>query len=159
MSTRIHPLATAMRSLLVIIACLIIMLLGLFGTAAILFDEGRVKSLVARHIENQTGHRVEIQGALKLRFFPNVNLSAERVVLSRPDDAEGPAFFTSDRLDMQLRLLPLIRGRVDATEVRLGGARINYASNQPEIDLEAESNRDRLEAPVIHVGVVVATAD
>lgn len=135
------------------------MLLGLFGTAAILFDEGRIKSLVARHIENHTGHRVEIQGALKLRLFPNVNLSAERVVLLRPDAVEGPVFFTADTLDMQVRLLPLIRGRVDATEVRLGGARINFASDQSEIEPGAGSDRHRLEGPIVIDGVFVTTGD
>ncbi|MFU8833414.1 MAG: hypothetical protein ACNA7J_14845, partial [Wenzhouxiangella sp.] len=146
-----------MRSLLVIFASLTIMLLGLFGTAAILLDEGRVKSLVARHIENHTGHRVEIQGALKLRFFRRMSLSAERVVLARPDVVEGPAFFTSDTLDMELRLLPLILGRVDATEVRLGGARINYASEPSEIEPGVANSRHQLEGPSTLDDIVVTT--
>ncbi len=155
-----------MRTFIVIIACLSIILLGAFGTAAILLDEDRVKSLVARHVENHTGHRVEILGTLKLRFFPGLKLSAERVVLSRPGVVDGPSLFTSDRMEMQVRLLPLIRGRVDATEVRMGGARINLDRALADSGLKADRTSESIDSgarqfsgPIFLDGVIVSTSD
>jgi len=155
-----------MRSFIVIIACLSIILLGIFGTAAILLDEDRVKSLVARHVENHTGHSVEILGTLKLKFFPGLKLSAERVVLSRPGTVDDPVLFTSDRMEMQVRLLPLLRGKVDATEVRLGGARINLdtvmSDSGPPLDRvssRVESGPRKFTGPIFLDGVVVSATD
>jgi AsmA protein len=109
----------------IVFCALAIMLLGIFGSAFILFDEERLKALVAEQVEAHAGRRIDIRGELKVRLFPGLRLSADRIVLSGPRDFEGPMLMSADRLDMQVRLLPLIRGIVDATSVDLGGVRLN----------------------------------
>lgn len=114
-----------MRTSLIVAASLGIMLIGMLGSAVILLDEERVKGLVISQIERNTGRRIEILGSIDLRLFPGVRLQADQIVMRDDHDPAGPAFLAADRLDMQLRLLPLIRGRAVADEIRLSGTHLN----------------------------------
>ncbi|MEE4329466.1 MAG: AsmA family protein [Wenzhouxiangella sp.] len=119
-----------MRSKLVIGAALLIMVMGLVGSAVILFDEQRLKLLVTRHVENHTGQRIEIQGTLRVRLFPGLRLSAERVLIRGPGNRQLAEPLTISQLDMQVRLLPLIRGNIRASNVRVQGAHIRLHSDE-----------------------------
>lgn len=121
-----------MRTSLVVAASIVIMLIGMVGTAVIFFDEDRVKGLLIAQVERNTGHKVEILGSLELRLFPGLRLEAEQIILRNPGSEASPAFLAADRLEVQLRLLPLIRGRAVADEVRLTGTRLSL-----NIDREA----------------------
>ncbi len=114
-----------MRNAVVIFAAATIMVLGVIGSGIIFLDEQRLKSLVAQHVENHTGRRIEIRGPLRVRLFPGLSLRAEQVIMLPPDGFEGPELFRAEQVDMRVRLLALVRGRVDASDVRLSGARIN----------------------------------
>jgi AsmA protein len=156
-----------MRNTIIVACALAIMLMGIYGSAVILFDEDRLKSLVAQHVENRTGRKIEIRGDLRIRFFPGLRLSAENVMLSGPVGFDGPDFFTADRLDMQVRLLPLIRGQVRASEVRLGGARINLHTDEDGSssldgllgDGERANSSDWLNGPITIEDVRVSVSD
>jgi uncharacterized protein involved in outer membrane biogenesis len=128
-----------MRSKLVLGAALLIMAMGLVGSAVILFDEERLKLLVTRHVENHTGQRIEIQGTLKVRLFPGLRLSAERVVIRAPEGREESEPLSVSQLDMQVRLLPLIRGNIRASNVRVQGAHLRLRA-----DPDNGSSLDRL---------------
>ena len=114
-----------MRNAVVVFAAATIMVLGIVGSSVIFLDEQRLKLLVAQHVENHTGRRIEIQGPLRLRLFPGLRLTAEQVIMLPPEGFDGPELFRAEQVDMRVRLLALVRGRVDASDVRLSGARIN----------------------------------
>ena len=118
-----------MRNTLVIAAALLIMIMGLVGSAVILFDEQRLKLLVTRHVENHTGQRIDIQGTLRVRLFPGLRLSAERVVIRGSEGRAATEPLTISQLDMQVRLLPLIRGNIRASNVRVQGAHLRLLSD------------------------------
>ncbi len=119
-----------MRNWIVIGSAIAIMLLGLYGSAVIVLDEERLKSLVARHVENYTGRRIEIRGDLKVSLFPGLRLTAERVQLAGPENYAGPALFEAQYLEMRVRLLSLIRGEMEASQVSLTGASINLHTDE-----------------------------
>ena len=119
-----------MRNTLIVLSALAIMGLGIFGSAVILFDQERIKSIIAEQVEQQTGRRIEILGEVRLRLFPGLRVSAERVVMAGPEGFEGPDLFSADQFDAQIRLLPLIRGRVDPTVIRVNGVRLNLHQDQ-----------------------------
>jgi AsmA protein len=156
-----------MRNTIIVACAAAIMVMGIYGSAVILFDEERLKSLVAQHVESRTGRKIEIRGDLRIRFFPGLRLSAENVLLSGPVGFDGPEFFTADRLDMQVRLLPLIRGQVRASEVRLGGARINLHTDEDGSssldgligDGERPGHSDWLNGPITIEDVRVSVSD
>ncbi|MCC5863962.1 MAG: AsmA family protein [Wenzhouxiangella sp.] len=120
----------SMRNTFIVVAAAAIMMLGILGSGIIFLDEQRLKSLVAQHVENQTGRRLEIRGPLRVRLFPGLRISAEQVLMLPPEGFDGPELFSADRIDMQVRLLALVRSRVEASDVRLSGARINLHTDE-----------------------------
>ncbi len=93
-----------------------------------------------------TGHDVRIAGDIDLRLLPAPSLRAEKVTVS---GAKGtPALAEIGRLDMELRLLPLFAGRVEATSVLLVAPKVRLA------DGNWKSTRSRAEG---NTGLVVET--
>ena len=119
-----------MRNILIVLSALAIMALGIYGSVVILSDQERIKSLIIEQVEQQTGRRIEILGEVRLRLFPGLRVSAERVVMVGPDDFGGPDLFTAEQFEAQVRLLPLIRGRIDPTMIRVNGVRLNLHKDQ-----------------------------
>jgi AsmA protein len=118
-----------MRRTIIFSAALAIIVLGLWGTAVIYLDEERLKRVVADRIAAQTGRRVEILGALTFDLFPRPRLAAEGVRIASPPDLDGPSLLRADRLAMSVEVLPLLRGELQASDVRMSGATINVHSD------------------------------
>ena len=121
-----------MRTWIMITAAVMIIVMGLYGSAVLVFNEDRLKGLLAMHVERDTGRRIEVRGDLKVRFFPGLRLEAQAVEISGPAARAGPSMLEAEFMEMNLRLLPMIRGELQASEVRLRGARINLASGLSE---------------------------
>lgn len=117
-----------MRRTIILAAALGIIVLGLWGTAVIYFDESRLKGIVSDRLSEQVGRRVEIVGALSFSLFPRPRLDAENVVIAGPEGAESRAMMRAKRVSMSLRLLPLFRGELAPAQTELSGAVINLAS-------------------------------
>lgn len=114
-----------MRNYLIVLSALAIMALGIYGSAVILFDQERLRTLIAKQVEQQTGRRIEIHGEVRLRLFPGLSVSAERVVMAGPTGFDGPDLLSANQFEARVRLLPLIRGRVEPTSIRVDGVRLN----------------------------------
>lgn len=114
-----------MRRTIILSAALAIIVLGLWGTVVILFDEARLKGLVSDRLGEQIGRRVEIVGGLEFDLFPRPRVVAQDVVLGRPHDSTPFAALRAERLSMSLEFLPLLQGKLAAGQVELEGAVIN----------------------------------
>lgn len=156
-----------MRNTIILFSAIAIMLIGLVGSAVILLDEERLKRIVIAQAESSTGRKVEILGSLRVRLFPAPRLSAEAIVFRQPGDPSGPALFEAERLAMNLRLLPLLRGQPQADEIRLSGARLYLRSEaDPGLLLDAElaeagpgARADLASAPVLVEDLVIQVSD
>jgi hypothetical protein len=120
-----------MRTWIMISAAVMIIVMGLYGSAVLVFDEDRLKGLLAMHVERDTGRRIDIRGDLRVRLFPGVRLEAEAIEISGPARSSGPSILEAEFLEMNLRLLPMIRGELEASQVRLRGARVNLQQSDP----------------------------
>lgn len=114
-----------MRRTIILAAALSIILLGLWGTAVIYFDESRMKGIVSERLSDQLGRRVEIVGVLRFSLFPSPRLDGQDVVVFGPDGDQGPAAITAERVTMELRFASLLRGRLLPGGMQLGGAVID----------------------------------
>ncbi|MEN1729309.1 MAG: AsmA family protein, partial [Pseudomonadota bacterium] len=130
--------------------------------------EDRLKGLLADHVERDSGRRIDIRGDLKVRLFPGIRLEAEQVEISGPEDYQGPSLLQAEFLEMNLRLLPMIRGELQASEVRLRGAELNLHADSGGISsleglLETNPNPDQseswLDGPVQVDDVLVNLSD
>lgn len=114
-----------MRALLIFLAAVVVIILGLWATLVLYFDEARLKQIATEQVRAQTGRELEINGPLKLDFFPGVSLVAEDVRLSGPENYTGPDLFTADQFRMSLKLLPLLSGKVETGDIGLEQAEVN----------------------------------
>jgi len=123
-----RPCGTAlMRHWFILLAASIIMLVGLISSLVMFGDQARLKALLIGHVETQVGRQLSIDGAVSLRFFPRFRIEAEQIRLSGPREFQGPELVSADSLTVEVRLLPLIFGRVETGEMRFEGVRLNLA--------------------------------
>ncbi len=119
-----------MRRTIILAAALGIILLGLWGTAVIYFDEARLKGILSDRLSEQVGRRVEIVGALELSLFPRPIVDARNVVIGGSGAGDNRALFRAARVSMSLRLLSLLQGDLAPGRVRLEGAVVNLAGSE-----------------------------
>lgn len=119
-----------MRRTIILAAALAIILLGLWGTAVIYFDEARLKGIVSDRLSEQIGRRVEIGGALEFNLFPRLELNAGDVVIAGSENDDGQAMLRAKRVSMSLRFLPLLQGELAPGRMQLGGAVVNLAASK-----------------------------
>jgi AsmA protein len=114
-----------MRALLIFLAAVIVILLGLWGTLVLYFDEQRLKQIATEQVREQTGRELTIDGELSLDVFPGISIVAREVTLSGPPDYAGPELFTADEFRMSVALLPLLSGTVETGDIALSEAEVN----------------------------------
>jgi len=122
-----------MRALLIFIAAIVVIILGLWATLVLYFDEARLKQIATEQVRAQTGRDLVINGPLKLDFFPGVSLVASDVSLSGPANYSGPDLFKADEFNMSLSLLPLLSGTVETGDVGLDQAELNVYTDDAGI--------------------------
>ncbi len=119
-----------MRSLLIFLAAVILIVLGLWATLVLYFDEERLKQIATDQIRAQTGRELSIDGDLELDLFPGISIVARDVTLSGPDDYTGPDLFTADEFRMSVSLLPLLSGKVETGDISLENARLSIHTDR-----------------------------
>lgn len=118
-----------MRHWSILLAATTIMVLGFVASLVIFGDQTRLRALLVDHVQVQTGRHLSIDGEVSLRFFPRFRIRAEQIRLSAPSDRSGPDFVTADSLSVELRLLPLLLGRVETRDLALEGVRLDFADD------------------------------
>jgi AsmA protein len=77
-----------------------------------------------------TGRALRINGPLQITLFPSPGVSAHNVTLANVPGGHAPYMATSTDLDVAVRFWPLLRGRIEVSEIVL---------NRPVINLERDS--------------------
>ena len=119
-----------MRKLLITLSTILVVLIGLWATLVLYFDEARLKQIAIEQVRAQTGRELQINGPLKLDFFPGVSLLARDVHLSGPEAYTGPDLFSAEEFRMSVALLPLLSGRVETGDVGLSKAELNIHTDR-----------------------------
>lgn len=119
-----------MRKLLIFLSAILVVLIGMWGTLVLYFDEARLKQIAIEQVRAQTGRELQIDGELKLDFFPGVSLLARDVRLSGPEAYTGPELFSADEFRMSIALLPLLSGRVETGDIGLTEAELNIHTDR-----------------------------
>ena len=94
---------------------LVIVLALAVGVGAFLFfsntliGEDYVKEFVLQQLEESLGRKIEVHRA-KLVIFPRIRVEFTRVAIHNPNSDE--VMFSAKRIDLVLRLLPLLRKQV-----------------------------------------------
>ena len=119
-----------MRALLIFLAAVVVIILGLWATLVLYFDEERLKQIATEQVRAQTGRELVINGPLTLDFFPGVSIVASDVELSGPENYSGPDLFKADEFRMSLSLVPLLSGNVETGDIGLQQAEVNIHTDR-----------------------------
>ena len=95
-----------------------------------LVDSSHYKRQVIGLVKEHTGYDLHIDGAVRLRIFPRLRLTVSHIRLANP-----PGFSTSDLarlpwLMVDLKLLPLLTGRIEPHAVDVVGLSLNLERDQ-----------------------------
>ncbi|MEE8286644.1 MAG: AsmA family protein [Gammaproteobacteria bacterium] len=95
-----------------------------------LVDSDHYKRLVVALVKEHTGLELHVDGDVRLRMFPGLRLTVSHTRLANP-----PGFSTSDLarlpwLMVEVKLLPLLAGRIEPTAVDLVGLRLNLERDE-----------------------------
>jgi AsmA protein len=115
--------ATAFKRLGIPIAAVLAGSLAVIGVVAVAIPEERVREAVRAEIGNVTGLDLGLHGPVSVSLFPTGSVSFSRVSLG--DD--GVDVMTADRLNARLRLLPLLTGNIEVSDVSLERPHITVA--------------------------------
>jgi AsmA protein len=108
-----------------------ILLLAIVAAVAVsaLFDPNDYKEEVASQVKTHTGRTVTLDGDLSLSFFPWLGVESGKVTVGNAPGFGDEPFATLDRVDVYVRLMPLLSKRVEARTVVLEGLHLNLARN------------------------------
>jgi hypothetical protein len=108
-----------LRRLIVIVVLLTVLVVGGLVTVPRLLVWDDYRDALTAKAEAMTGQSVAIQGRIDLNLLPQPTLSLARTTLSSRPDAVDRMRLEVDRLDLELKPLPLLGGRLDVEGVRL----------------------------------------
>ena len=77
--------------------------------------------LIRTSVKDATGRDVTVTGPIHLTLFPSVGVAAEHVSLSNADWASKAEMVTLGRMDLAIKLLPLLAGRIEIGRITLSG--------------------------------------
>ncbi|HEY7639896.1 MAG TPA: AsmA family protein [Steroidobacteraceae bacterium] len=109
-------------------------LIGLIVVAAVLVlvfvDPNDYRDDIERMVEQKTGRELTLSGDLKLSVFPWIALEAGAASLGDAPGFGPEPFVSIKEARIGVRLLPLLRGKIEVGNVRLDGARIRLITDE-----------------------------
>ncbi len=106
------------------LVALIILLLPL------LLDKEKILELATATVKAKTGATLVVAGPVDLSLFPRIGISLEEVSLTMPKEGEPGIQVRS--LELGMRLMPLLSGRVELQALRLDGLNSRIAASEKE---------------------------
>lgn len=116
-----------MKKLLIGLLALIVLVIAAALVAPFLIPTDTYKSRIVALVKQSTGRDFKIDGAVKLALLPQLEIEANDVSLANAPGAHDPQMLQLKQMQIQLKLLPLLRG-----DIELG----RFVLNQPVISLE-----------------------
>ncbi|MET0534259.1 MAG: AsmA family protein [Steroidobacter sp.] len=93
-------------------------------------DPNDYRDDIERVVESKTGRQLTLSGDLHLTIFPWLALKAGPASLGDAPGFGDEPFASIQEAHVGVRLLPLIRGKVEVGDVRLAGARIRLITDE-----------------------------
>ncbi len=123
-----------MRALKIVgIVAAALIAVALLGATAVLLlvNPNDYRADLQRLAEQRTGRRLEIGGQLQLKLFPWLAISVGEVKLGNPPSFGPEPFLTVRRASVGVKLLPLLRKRLEVSRLRIDGLSIHLVSRGP----------------------------
>lgn len=98
--------------------------------AASYINPAQLTKLLSSAVKEATGRDLKIAGPVSLNLFPSINVKAEQVSLSNALWASTPDMLTFKQIELDIRLLSLLKGSVEISRIGLTGIETNLQTNK-----------------------------
>ncbi|MFL6551249.1 MAG: AsmA family protein [Povalibacter sp.] len=112
-----------------VVGALIALIVVAIVLVVLFVDPNDYRDEIAARVEQQTGRKLTLSGNLKLSFFPWLALETGPASLSDAPGFGDEPFVSINEARISVRLLPLLRGKLEVGQVKLSGARIRLVTD------------------------------
>ncbi len=113
-----------------LLAAFILLLVVAAIALPLLIDPNDFRDEISSLVEEQTGRKLQIDGELGFSVFPWLGMELGAMELSNAPGFGTGAFAGIERADLKIKLLPLLRKRVEIKTVVLHGLNVNLARDK-----------------------------
>ncbi len=114
-----------LKKLILSFVVLISIVFGALVLFVATFDANNYKQEVTNLVKKQTGRDLKIEGELKLALYPDLALEMGKTSLSNADGFIAKQFATIDSGMVSLKLIPLLKKKIEADAIQLNGLDLN----------------------------------
>lgn len=155
-----------MKKILIVLGVIGALILVLIVAGPALVPAEKIKAQVAEQVKSATGRDLSIDGKVAASFFPSLSVVVSNVGLSNPPGFRGKELARLGALQVSLKIIPLLSGRVEidsfkmvepviALEVNAQGRNNwTFASREAPAAAEAKPAGDRVTPSDLHLGDV-----
>ena len=116
-------------SLIALVGCLALVGLGAWCASSFI-NPAQVTKLLSSSVKDATGRELKIAGPVSLSLFPSISVKAEQVSLSNASWASNPDMFVFKHIELDIRILPLLKGSVEISRIGIRGLEANLQTNK-----------------------------
>lgn len=117
------------KFLFLTVTLVVVLAIAAVVAATVLIDPNDYKDNIVKVVKTETGRDLAMQGDIKLSFFPWLGLELGKTQLSNAPGFGKQPMASIDRVEVKLKLMPLLRQEVEIDTVVLDGLALNLAKN------------------------------
>ena len=118
-----------LKLFLLVFLALLVLAMGGTWYAISTINPAQLTQLLSSSVKAATGRDLKIAGPVSLTIFPSIGVKAEDVSLSNATWALGSDMIQLKRIDIGIRLLPLLSKRIEISRINLNGLDAHLQSN------------------------------
>jgi AsmA protein len=122
----------ALKILGIVLATLIVVIVVAAVTVVTFVDPNDYRGDIERLAEQKTGRHLQIGGKLGLKLFPYLAISIADVRLGNPPGYAQSPFVTVRQASVGVRLLPILRKRLEVSRISVDGLNANLVSRSAD---------------------------
>lgn len=113
----------------VVLGVLVLLVVATAVIAPLVLNPNDFKDEIAQKVKNETGRDLRIAGDIGLSVFPWLGVDIGKVTLGNAEGFPQDVFASTDRMQVRVKLLPLLRRRVEMDTVTVQGLTLHLARN------------------------------
>ncbi|MBC7906189.1 MAG: AsmA family protein [Rhodospirillaceae bacterium] len=102
-----------MKKLLIALGVLVVLAIGALVVLPSLVPADKIEQEVVAQVKSATGRDLSIDGKVSVSAFPSLSVQVSNVALSNPPGFQGKDMVRLGALDVRLKLLPILSGKVE----------------------------------------------
>ena len=120
-------MASLFKFLSRLVLLLVVLLVIIVIAVPMFFDPNDYKQQIVSQVKQETGRDLVIGGDLGLSFFPWLGLETGSLTLGNAEGFGDEPFATVASSEISVKVLPLLKGRVETGTITLKGVQLNLA--------------------------------